>query len=107
MSMSDALITDYSAAYYEYLMLNRPIGLIVEDLVEYNKLAGFYIPYLDIIKGEYMMNLRQLESFVQRIGQGLDIGYSARANSIERIHQYVDNHSTDRVIDWLLRRHLL
>ena len=34
---SDALITDYSSVYYDYLLVNKPIGLVVDNLEEFTK----------------------------------------------------------------------
>lgn len=37
----DALITDYSSVYFDYLLLDRPIGFAIEDMASYQKSRGF------------------------------------------------------------------
>ena len=34
---ADALITDYSSVYFDFMMLDRPIGFTVDDIEEYKK----------------------------------------------------------------------
>ena len=38
---ADALITDYSSVYFDFMMLDRPIGFTVDDIEEYKKNRGF------------------------------------------------------------------
>ena len=40
---SDALVTDYSSAVFDYAVLDRPIHLLVPDLAEYRRTRGLYL----------------------------------------------------------------
>lgn len=40
--ISDALITDYSSAIFDYAHLNRPIIVLTEDVDDYKQEVGFY-----------------------------------------------------------------
>lgn len=44
---ADALITDYSSVYFDYLLLDRPIGFAVGDMKDYEGERGFTVdnPY--------------------------------------------------------------
>lgn len=103
MSNFDALITDYSAAYHEYIILNKPIGLTIDDLVEYNKLEGFCYNYLDWIKGEYLLDIEDIEKFIIRIANNQDEAKIEREKSLHKIHDFIDNKSTERVVNYLIK----
>ena len=75
LSYSNALITDYSSVYYDYLLTNRPIGLTIEDEAEYRQqygllfddlrkeLPGIYIDSVSDLK-EFLVQLKD-EGFIQ------------------------------------------
>ncbi|MGL5153136.1 MAG: CDP-glycerol glycerophosphotransferase family protein [Clostridium sp.] len=50
-SITDVLISDYSAIIYDFTILERPIILFVPDLEEYENERGFYINYKKEIPG--------------------------------------------------------
>lgn len=104
MSSFDALITDYSAAYHEYIILNRPICLTIDDLVEYNDAVGFCYDYTDWIKGEYALRKEHIYLFILHLLNNIDAARNDREASLHRIHQYIDGNSTNRVIAYLTNR---
>ena len=66
LSYSNALITDYSSVYYDYLLTNRPIGLTIEDEEEYRK--GFGLLFDDLRKelpGIYIDTVSDLKEFIR------------------------------------------
>ena len=107
MSAFDGFITDYSAAYHEYIILNRPIALTCDDLVEYSRTEGFCCNYLEWIKGDYILDCDELIKWINDIGNGIDRSKKERELSLHKIHAHIDNHSTERVIKFLLDRKVL
>jgi len=101
---SDALLTDYSAAYHEYVILNRPIGLVVEDLVQYSKVQGFFCNYLDWIKGDYIIDNPMLLEWISNTLDGKDASKSEREKSLNKIHKYKDDRATQRAVDFLIEK---
>ena len=99
----DALLTDYSSAYHEYIILNRPIGLCIEDLPDYATHNGFICFYPDWIKGDYLLTNKHLNKWITGIANGADRHKSEREVSLHKIHQYIDNHATQRVVDYLVK----
>lgn len=100
----DAMITDYSSAYHEYIILNRPIALAIEDLVQYSKINGFFCNYLDWIKGDYVLDNKDLLKWIDDISNGLDPSKTEREISLNKIHKYKDNKATERVVNYIVEK---
>ena len=104
MQSFDALITDYSAAYHEYIMLDRPVALTIDDFEEYSSATGFLFDYFEWIKGVYLKTVPDLMCFVEDVAKGIDSAKDDRKKAVQRIHKYVDNQSTTRVVDFLVEK---
>ncbi len=100
----DALVTDYSGAYHEYLLLDRPIALSIDDYEEYAKNPGFSLDYFDWIKGVYLKDVSDLIKFIEEVSNGIDSAKTEREKAMHRIHKYIDNCSTQRVVDFLVEK---
>lgn len=98
----DAMLTDYSSAYHEYIILNRPIGLCVEDIVEYATTNGFFCYYPDWIKGDYILRNEHLNAWINAIAHGIDMHRADRESSLNKIHQFKDNKATERVVNYII-----
>ncbi len=103
MKSFDAMITDYSSAYHEFLLLDRPIGLSIDDYDIYCEKPGFSLDFFEWIKGFYMRNFDDLTVFVNDTLEGRDISRFQRESALQRIHKYKDAKSTMRVMDFLIR----
>ena len=97
----DALITDYSGAYHEFVLLDRPIAISVDDYETYAVNPGFALDFFDWIKGEYLKTEMDLERFVENVARGRDVAREERQGAKQRLHNHLDNHSTKRVTDLL------
>lgn len=99
----DAMLTDYSSAYHEYIILNRPIGLCIEDIVEYATRNGFFCYYPDWIKGDYIITNVHLNKWIKDISNGIDRHKVQREESLRKIHKFRDNKSTERVVNYIIK----
>jgi len=64
----DILLTDFSSIYIDYLLLNRPIGFLMNDYSEYNNSRGFVFDNpLEYMPGEKISSLLELKQFLQDI----------------------------------------
>ncbi len=104
MQSFDAMITDYSSAYYEYLLLNRPVALTIDDFEEYSSKVDFCMDYFDWIKGVYLKTAKDLTKFIDEVSNNIDSAKLERESSLHRIHKYIDNRSTQRVVDFLVEK---
>lgn len=101
----DAMITDYSSVYYDYLLCDKPIGLCFDDFDEYNEREGFTVDPDFIFKaGEKIYNTDDLCDFIGRVADGKDLLKSERANLINYCHDYTDGKSTQRIVDFIIER---
>ena len=100
----DAMITDYSSAYHEYLLLNRPIGLSIDDYDSYSINPGFSLDYFDWIKGEFLKDSNDLAFFIKNVIAGVDSANKKRNEALRKIHKFIDDCSTKRVVDFICDR---
>ena len=73
LGQADALITDYSSVYFDYLLLNRPIGFTVDDIQEYMANRGFVVedPY-PLMPGRFLNTPEEFREFLKDTLEGSD-----------------------------------
>ena len=99
----DAMITDYSSVYYDYLLTDKPIGLTVGDIDEYIAKRGFvYKNPLDILKGEYIYDTDGLIKFLDNVKNGNDAAKEERTAVKNMIHTVTDGTSAKAVGDYII-----
>ena len=99
----DALLTDVSSVYYDYLLLDRPIGILSRNFDEYGR--GFIdLNALDDIAGEHINSLSDLLLFISEVKQGID-PYLQKRQEISRRFNYIPKESNSKdLADWLFNR---
>lgn len=100
----DALISDYSSAYYEYLLLDRPVAISIDDYHDYAEHMGFCIDFFEYIKGFYLKNTNDLKTFITEVSENIDSTKNDRRESLKKIHKYLDANSTSRVVEFICDR---
>ncbi len=104
---ADALITDYSSVYFDYILLNRPIAFTVEDIEEYRRKRGFVFenPF-EYMPGMKLSSYDDLEQFISDVAKGNDT-YAAQREKVNMIiNSYNDGNSSLRVAEKVFGRHL-
>lgn len=105
MGKSDALLTDYSSTYYDYLLLDRPIGLCWDDYEEYEKREGFVVDMPTVMAaGEKLYTAEDLCGFIRRLAAGEDVCAAQRRQVLDMIHDHQDDRSTQRVVDHIAKQ---
>lgn len=99
----DGLLTDYSSIYYDYLLLDRPIGFLIGDMAEYKR--GFVIPDpLSEMTGPKIQTLEELIAFFDDLLAGRDVYGEARARLKACVFRYPDDKNCERLYSFLLSK---
>ena len=96
----DAMLTDYSSVYYDFLLLDRPIGFMIGDMAEYTR--GFIIENpLDEMTGPKIRDFAGLEAFFEGIIAGEDDWKAQRHALRDRVFDYQDDRNCERLLAFL------
>lgn len=99
---TDALITDYSSVYFDYLLLDKPILYYSPDLEEYQeKCRGFYEPYENLTAGAITQTEQDLFNALQNVIDEVDNYKEQRKALRDRMFKYQDGKNCERVVEWI------
>ena len=102
LASADALISDYSAAATDYLILNRPIGFTLDDVEDYKATRGFvFDPIEDWLPGKKIYDLKDFCDFVTEIAHDIDSEVETREKLLYQMHDFHDGNSCQRVLEAL------
>lgn len=72
LNLSDGLLTDYSSVFYDYLLLDKPIGFTESDVEEYEKKRGFAVDPDKFRPGQRIRQQADLRLFIENVITGND-----------------------------------
>ncbi|NUU95866.1 hypothetical protein XO10_06190 [Marinitoga sp. 1135] len=100
---SDLLITDYSSIYFDYLILNKPVIFINNDIKTYYEKRGFLLyPYDFWTPGLKVSNFNSMLDSIHKILSGND-DYSTNRKMIRDIFfYYQDPNSSERISNFII-----
>ncbi len=99
---ADALVTDYSSIFFDFLATGRPVGFLVPDSDEYSAERGTYMP-VDELPGPVHTDPEQLGRELGALMAPSSPRHPRYAHWAERFTPYEDGHATQRVIDIVFR----
>lgn len=100
MKDTDALISDYSSAAYDYMHLNRPIGFTMDDVKTY-KLGLIVDDPKKFIGGPIINNFDDMKDFIYDVLNGKDTYKTKRNNIFNIVFEYHDGNSCERLARFL------
>lgn len=100
------LLTDYSSVFYDYLLVNRPIGFMVGDIEEYTRGFIFDDPFSEM-PGQKIQNLEELTTFIADSFEGKDSFEEERMAIKARVFAHPDAKNCERLLNWLTEQHIL
>jgi len=102
---TDALITDYSSVGFDYLLLDKPIGYILDDMNSYMADRGFvWDNVLDVMPGSHIYDKQQYYDFLSEMKEGIDNYAMQRARVKDYIYGNIgDDRSCERFETFFLK----
>lgn len=101
----DALLTDYSSIYFDFLLKDKPIGLILEDYDEYKKNPGIIDEFEKFTAGgEKIFNIFQLKDFIERISNDVDLLRNERFEISKLANFSNEASNAKRVVDFIIEK---
>ena len=102
---SDALLSDYSSVYYDYLLCDKPIGLCLEDIEEYKESEGLKVDFEENAVGaEKFYKASELCDFIKAVANGEDRLSDKRNEIKNKIHKYSDFKFSERTVDYIIKK---
>lgn len=102
LGQADALISDYSSAAVDFMLLDRPIAFMLEDVEEYEKSRGFVFENIrEWLPGKEIFAYEDVYDFVRDIADGCDPTQSKRRVLLRKMHKYCDDGSSQRILESL------
>lgn len=107
LASSDALVTDYSSVFYDYLLCDRPIGVTTDDAEEYGKTRGFAFEGVTELFGKAASLIPDVGAFcdfISDVSAGSDDMSEGRREVRELTSMYTDNRSAVRTAEFILKK---
>ena len=99
----DALISDYSSIAFDYLLLDRPIGFVTEDMKDYT--LGFALPDIEnYMPGEKINSFDDLCSFIKDVASDKDEYSAERKRVCDWANKYRDSNNAKRVAERFIEK---
>lgn len=99
---TDALLTDYSSVAYDYMLLDKPIGFILDDVENYRKSRAFLVDDVEsYMPGDHIYDADGLRSFVDDVATDIDRHREERERLKPKVLGPADNHACERIVEYL------
>lgn len=98
----DALMTDYSSVYFDFLLTLKPIGFAIGDLELYRERQGFVVSApLDLMPGAKIHSIGDLLQFFRDLVEENDDYYEQRKRINDLANKFQDGNSSKRLAEFL------
>lgn len=93
---TDMLISDYSSVVFDYMLLNKPIGYIIDDIDGY-KLGFAFQNILEQMPGHHINNFEELLKCFDDVVNEKDIYGEWRRALCDKYQQFQDGNNAERI----------
>lgn len=99
---ANALISDYSSATVDYLLLDRPMAFTLDDVKEYEDSRGFVFDNIrEWLPGTEIYSFEDFCTFLVSVSKEQDITAEKRRNLKKKMHKFSDDQSCRRILEAL------
>ncbi len=99
LSLSDALISDFSSVAVDYILMDKPLAFVLEDLELYKENRGFvFEPLQDYLPGRELYSFEDMESFLVDVANDVDSSKEKRHKLLPIMHSHQDGNSCERIL---------
>lgn len=100
LGQADALISDYSSAAVDFMLLDKPIAFMLEDVEEYEKSRGFVFENIrEWLPGKEIFSFKEVCDFVEDVADDHDTTADKRRVLRSRMHRYCDDNNCKRIFE--------
>ena len=97
---TDAMITDYSSAAIDYMLLDKAIGFTLDDYDMYKDARGWSFDNVkDYMPGHHISDMDGLKDFIKDVSEGKDPHREWRKRITPEVHTYTDDFSS-RILEY-------
>lgn len=96
---ADALVTDFSGVFLDYILLDRPIGFFCNDRHQYTRGFAMDNPE-EYMPGPHMYTMQDFLSFIDDVCSGNDQYTEFRKTVCDRVHKYQDDKNCQRFLEY-------
>ncbi len=102
LSVSSALITDYSSVYIDYLLLDRPIALTLEDVDIYTEKWPLIINDIDVnLPAQRVNTVEDLKMFISNVVIGEDVYKEERKRLCKKYNEVLDFKASENIYKYM------
>jgi len=92
----DALITDYSSVYIDYMLTKNPIGFVIPDIDSYKKNRGFsFENALEKLPGDIIKTYTEFENFIENIVNNNSVTYMD--NGLFEFYHSIESNFSEKI----------
>ena len=100
-SETDALLSDYSSVIVDYLLLDKPIAMVLSDINEYKNSRGFVFDDVrSYFPGPIIGDISALINYINNFDKINQNWINHRKQLTKTFHSHIDNNSCKRVYDY-------
>lgn len=105
LAASDAMISDYSSVFWDYLNADKPIGLCWEDFEEFNEKGGFNVDIEPIKNASVLINsMHDFYAFIDSVKNNVDSKRENRMQLKKAAHPNANGTSSKQTVDFIEKK---